>query len=124
MVVVGRYSGKGKGDLLLAGMVNGKQVKMEYPVEFQVESDEYDFIPRLWATRRVGYLLDQIRLHGENKELKEEVTTLAKKYGIVTPFTAYLILEDDRINNVAVNRRLLGGIDTVSYTHLTLPTKA
>ena len=111
MVVVGRYSGKGKGDLLLAGMVNGKQVKMEYPVEFQAESDEYDFIPRLWATRRVGYLLDQIRLHGENKELKEEVTTLAKKYGIVTPFTAYLILEDDRINNVAVNRRLLGGID-------------
>ena len=111
MVVVGRYSGKGKGDLLLAGMVNGKQVKMEYPVEFQAESDEHDFIPRLWATRRVGYLLDQIRLHGENKELKEEVTTLAKKYGIVTPFTAYLILEDDRINNVAVNRRLLGGID-------------
>ncbi|MAY06401.1 MAG: trypsin [Verrucomicrobiales bacterium] len=111
MVVVGRYSGKGKGDLLLAGMVNGKQVKMEYSVEFQAESDEHDFIPRLWATRRVGYLLDQIRLHGENKELKEEVTTLAKKYGIVTPFTAYLILEDDRINNVAVNRRLLGGID-------------
>ena len=111
MVVVGRYSGKGKGDLLLAGMVNGKQVKMQYPVEFQAESDEHDFIPRLWATRRVGYLLDQIRLHGENKELKEEVTTLAKKYGIVTPFTAYLILEDDRINNVAVNRRLLGGID-------------
>ena len=111
MVVVGRYSGKGKGDLLLAGMVNGKKVKMEYPVEFQAESDKHDFIPRLWATRRVGYLLDQIRLHGENKELKEEVTTLAKKYGIVTPFTAYLILEDDRINNVAVNRRLLGGLD-------------
>ena len=111
LVVVGRYSGKGKGDLLLAGLVNGKQVKMEYPVEFVAESDEHDFIPRLWATRRVGYLLDQIRLHGENKELKEEVTTLAKKYGIVTPFTAYLILEDDRRNNVVANRRLLPALD-------------
>jgi len=111
LVVVGRYSGKGKGDLLLAGQVNGKPVKKEYPVEFVDKSDKHDFIPRLWATRRVGYLLDQIRLHGENKELKEEVTTLAKKYGIVTPFTAYLILEDDRVNNVAVNRRLLGGLD-------------
>jgi len=111
LVVVGRYSGKGKGDLLLAGQVNGKPVKKEYPVEFVDESDKHDFIPRLWATRRVGYLLDQIRLHGENKELKEEVTALAKKYGIVTPFTAYLILEDDRVNNVAVNRRLLGGLD-------------
>ena len=111
LVVVGRYSGKGKGDLLLAGMVNGKQVKMEYPVEFLAKSKEHDFIPRLWATRRVGYLLDQIRLHGENKELKEEVTLLAKKYGIVTPFTAYLILEDDRRNDVVANRRLLPALD-------------
>ena len=39
------------------------------------------------------------------------MTTLAKKYGIVTPFTAYLILEDDRRNNVVANRRLLGRID-------------
>ncbi|MDG1833627.1 MAG: hypothetical protein P8J63_10410, partial [Verrucomicrobiota bacterium] len=111
LVVVGRYSGKGKGDLLLAGMVNGKKVKMDYPVEFLAKSKEHDFIPRLWATRRVGYLLDQIRLHGENKELKEEVTLLAKKYGIVTPFTAYLILEDDRRNDVVANRRLLPALD-------------
>ncbi len=111
LVVTGRYSGKGKGDLLLAGLVNGKKVKMEYPVEFLAESKEHDFIPRLWATRRVGFLLDQIRLHGESKELKDEVTTLAKKYGIVTPFTAYLILEDDRRRDVVVNRRLLPGMD-------------
>jgi len=39
------------------------------------------------------------------------VTTLAKKYGIVTPFTAYLILEDDRRRDVVVNRRLLPGMD-------------
>jgi Ca-activated chloride channel family protein len=111
LVVTGRYSGKGKGDLLLAGLVNGKKVKMEYPVEFLAESDDHDFIPRLWATRRVGFLLDQIRLHGESKELKDEVTTLAKKYGIVTPFTAYLILEDDRRRDVVANRRLLPGMD-------------
>jgi Ca-activated chloride channel family protein len=111
LVVTGRYSGKGKGDLLLAGLVNGKKVKMEYPVEFLAESDDHDFIPRLWATRRVGFLLDQIRLHGESKELKDEVTTLAKKYGIVTPFTAYLILEDDRRRDVVVNRRLLPALD-------------
>ena len=111
LVVTGRYSGKGKGDLMLAGLVNGKKVKMEYPVEFLAESEEHDFIPRLWATRRVGFLLDQIRLHGESKELKDEVTTLAKKYGIVTPFTAYLILEDDRRRDVVVNRRLLPALD-------------
>src|SRR5262249_803844 len=57
---------------------------------------------RLWATRRVGFLLDQIRLHGENSELREEATELARKYGIVTPFTAYLILEDETKREVPV----------------------
>ena len=51
----------------------------------------------LWATRRVGYLLDEIRLHGENAELRDEVTVLARKYGIVTPYTAYLIVEDETL---------------------------
>ena len=43
----------------------------------------------------MGYLLEEIRLHGENAELKEEVTELARKYSIVTPYTAYLIVEDE-----------------------------
>ena len=64
-------------------------------MDFPRRDDEHEFIPRLWATRRVGYLLDEIRLHGENSELKDEVTELARKYGIVTPYTAYLIVEDE-----------------------------
>ena len=55
-----------------------------------------DFIPRLWATRRVGYLLEEIRLHGEEGELKDEVIRLSKEYGIMTPYTSYLVLEDDK----------------------------
>ena len=43
----------------------------------------------------LGYLLDEIRLHGESAELRDEVTGLARKYGIVTPYTAYLIVEDE-----------------------------
>ena len=41
------------------------------------------------------YLLDEIRLRGESKELKDEVSDLARKYNIVTPYTAYLIMEDE-----------------------------
>ena len=42
----------------------------------------------------MGYLLEEIRLRGEKPELKEEVVALGKKYGIVTPYTSYLVLED------------------------------
>nr|MCU0406702.1 hypothetical protein [Ignavibacteriaceae bacterium] len=47
--------------------------------------------------RRIGYLLDQIRLNGENKELVDEITQLAREHGIVTPYTSYLIMEDEEI---------------------------
>ena len=50
--------------------------------------------------RGVGYLLDEIRA-GENAELRDEVTDLARKYGIVTPYTAYLIVEDEAAQRAA-----------------------
>jgi Ca-activated chloride channel family protein len=43
--------------------------------------------------RRVGHLLDQIRLNGESKELRDEIVDLGTRYGIVTPYTSYLVLE-------------------------------
>jgi len=95
LVLVGRYSGKGASAVVLEGTVNGARKKFTYEVSFSDETTEHDFIPRLWATRRVGYLLEEIRLHGENAELKEEVSDLARKYSIVTPYTAYLIVEDE-----------------------------
>jgi Ca-activated chloride channel family protein len=102
LVLVGRYSGNGDSAIVLEGTVNGATRKFTYEVDFPRRNDEHEFIPRLWATRRVGYLLDEIRLHGENAELKDEVTELARKYGIVTPYTAYLIVEDEDRRGVPV----------------------
>jgi Ca-activated chloride channel family protein len=106
LVLVGRYKGKGKGDVLLEGTLAGKKTQFEFPITFPAKAD-HSFIPRLWATRRVGYLLDEIRLHGEKKEIKDEVTQLARRYGIVTPYTAYLIIEDEKRRGVPVAQRTL-----------------
>ncbi len=95
LVVVGRYSGHGNSAAVIEGNVNGETKQFSDDIQFPEESSGNDFIPKLWATRRVGYLLDEIRLHGENAELRDEVTDLARKYGIVTPYTAYLITEDE-----------------------------
>jgi Ca-activated chloride channel family protein len=107
LVLVGRYSGHGDSAVLIEGAVNGEMKKFSYESKFPEESSENEFIPRLWATRRVGYLLDEIRLHGENSELRDEATELARKYGIVTPYTAYLIVEDEKRRDVAANMRTM-----------------
>jgi Ca-activated chloride channel family protein len=62
-------------------------------LRFALKEDENDFLPRLWATRRVGWLMEQIRTNGEQKELRDEVVDLGTRYGIVTPYTSYLALE-------------------------------
>jgi len=112
LVVVGRYSGHGHAAVTIEGTVNGVMKKFTDEVEFPSRDTEHDFIPRLWATRRIGFLLDEIRLHGENRELRDEVTDLARKYGVVTPYTAYLIVEDESRRNVPVSARSLQGFDS------------
>ncbi len=112
LVLVGRYSGKGDSAVIIEGTVNSSTKKFTYEVKFPTENSGNEFIPRLWATRRVGYLLDEIRLHGENAELRDEVSDLARKYGIVTPYTSYLILEDEKQRNVPMQSRSLPRLES------------
>ncbi|MCU0292559.1 MAG: VIT and VWA domain-containing protein [Thermoanaerobaculaceae bacterium] len=111
LVVFGRYSGSGDTALTLSGSVNGKPRSFTTEAAFPRRASGNEALARLWATRRVGFLLDQVRLHGESKELKDEVTDLARRYGIVTPYTAYLIVEDEKDRNVPVASRSLQVID-------------
>ncbi len=97
ITVLGRFNKTAGTTITLEGKVNGRTEKFTYKAKFN-QNSEYDFIAPLWATRNVGYLLDQIRLNGTNKELVDEVISLSKKYGIITPYTSYLILEDEKIN--------------------------
>lgn len=107
LVLTGRYSGTGSGTCVIEGDADGTTQKFTAPVTFAKESTGQPFVSRLWASRRVAYLLDEIRLHGENLELKNEVTDLAREFGLVTPYTAYLIMEDEQKRGVASENQVL-----------------
>ncbi|MBN2012056.1 VWA domain-containing protein [candidate division KSB1 bacterium] len=94
LLVIGRFQNSGSTMLSLQGEVNGIAKTYQYQTEFPATNPENDFLPRLWATRKIGYLLDTIRLEGENQELIDEIIVLGKKYGIITPYTSFLIYED------------------------------
>jgi Ca-activated chloride channel family protein len=100
LVVTGRYRGAGPAAIRLTGAVNGQPRAFNYGGQsFAAPGDAASpaaaFIPRLWATRRVGHLLNQIRLHGEQAELIDSVVKLSIRFGIVTPYTSYLVTETE-----------------------------
>ena len=95
LVVVGRYRRGGPAVLTLRGEVNQKPQSFTYEdLTFRREGGE-PFIARLWATRKIGHLLDQIRLHGKDPELVDAVVRLSLRYGIATPYTSFLVEEPE-----------------------------
>lgn len=97
VIVTGRYEGSGAAAVTLSGQAGGKARSFVYEAEFPKVAEDNGFVARVWAVRRIGFLLDEIRLHGEDKELKDEVVKLAVKFGIVTPYTSYLVQEDESL---------------------------
>ncbi len=95
VIIAGRFTpGAGSATIELTGKVNGKPKSFRYPVSFEGRSS-YSFVPRVWAGRKIGYLTDEIRLHGTNDELIEEIVRLSKRYGIITEYTSFLIRDED-----------------------------
>ncbi len=95
LIVLGRYNGKGPSAIKVTGQVGMDTKEFVYELTFPDKTgDDRGFVEHLWARRKVGYLLDQIRANGEKKELVDETVALAKKYGITTPYTSWLIVPD------------------------------
>ncbi|HTG17348.1 MAG TPA: VWA domain-containing protein [Blastocatellia bacterium] len=96
LVIVGRYKNiVSSATVRLTGRTGAREEVFSFAQQsFPEERSDNPFLGRLWATRRVGYLLEQVRLNGENRELKDEIIQLGTRYGIVTPYTSFLVTED------------------------------
>jgi Ca-activated chloride channel family protein len=97
LTVVGRFRDTDdSATITLSGEVGGESRTFVYSnLSFRERAGGEAFIARLWATRRIGDLLNTIRLRGENTELVDSIVNLSLRYGIITPYTSFLIEEDD-----------------------------
>jgi Ca-activated chloride channel family protein len=103
LVLVGRYRQSGPTAVRVSGRVGGEERSFEFPCDLASpgRGGTYDFVEKLWATRRVGDLIDQIDLHGRSKELVDELIALSTRYGILTPYTSFLA--DERVTTFALS---------------------
>lgn len=97
LIVTGRYREGGPATIALTGEVNGQTRTFTFDDLSFASSPRQDaeFIPRLWATRKVGYLLNQLRLNGDNRETIDQIVNLSIRYGIITPYTSFLVEEPE-----------------------------
>jgi Ca-activated chloride channel family protein len=108
VTLIGRYSNDVDLNsvlLKLNGKSGGAVRTYNYAnLRFPLRNEANEYLPRLWATRRVGWLMEQVRSNGEQKELRDEIVDLGTRYGIVTPYTSYLALEGNFVTQNAQDR--------------------
>ncbi len=95
LVWVGRYPAGGKVTVELSGDVNGAARRFNYPEPSLATSGGESAVARLWATRKIGALLTAIRRNGSNPEIIDAIVQLSLEYGVVTPYTSYLVEEPE-----------------------------
>ena len=93
LVLVGRYRGSGTAAGKLTGMLNGEKHQIPFSAEFPAVESQNAFVARLWAQKRIDYLLAQARLHGEHDETRAEVIALSTRYQIVTSYTSLVAVK-------------------------------
>jgi Ca-activated chloride channel family protein len=100
LVWVGRYREAGSIKLTLSGDLTGKRQTYTLTGELSAHSTPgaNSFVEKVWATRRIGELIDEIDLNGNNHELTDELVHLSLKHGIMTPYTSFLA--DERVDLV------------------------
>jgi Ca-activated chloride channel homolog len=104
IVVLGQYTGE--NDTLainLGGDYFGTPRDFDFALKTTNASAANGFVPRLWATRKIAALVEEIRqasadpastgTDARTKELVEQITQLSMRWGVMTPYTSFIATE-------------------------------
>jgi Ca-activated chloride channel family protein len=110
LVLLARYSGDGGATLRFSGRSANGPVEWTQRVSFPDRERGNAFVPRLWATQRVGWLAAEKRRGGDSREIDDEIRTLGERYAIPTEFTSYLVQEPGTVaGNMPMLQNQVGG---------------
>lgn len=123
LVVLARYEGSGTATVVVRGRANGRDVHWSSTRNFPREERENAFVPRLWATQRIGWLAAEKRRNGGSPEIDDEIRRLGERFGIPTEFTSYLVLEPGMVADVS-GRGVQGGFARRSSGSANAPAPA
>lgn len=97
--VLGRYTGSGKGTVVMQGIAGGKRVEHTLPVDMPDAAAGNAVLPSVWARYKVDDLMDRMLTDagrtGEDREsIKQEVEKLGLEHHIMTQYTSFVAIDD------------------------------
>lgn len=116
LVLLGQYKTEEKLSFQLTGNYLGHKRSFRFSFDLAQASFQNAFVPRLWAGRKITFLVDQIRqgsaadnsgsLTGVDifsdprfRELADEILRLSTRFGILSEYTSFLATEGTRLDD-------------------------
>lgn len=117
IVLLGQYREDKPVTFVLEGNLLGEERRFTFTFDFDAASTKNAFVPRLWASRRIAYLIDEIRQAGaaaaddpfatntpivedaRYRELIDEIVRLSTEFGILSEYTSFLATEGTNLGN-------------------------
>lgn len=117
LILLGQYRDERPITFDIAGSFRGGERTFTYTFDMTEASTQNAFVPRLWASRRIAMLVDEVRQAGaellgrpiaagenllarpEFEELAGEILRLSTEFGILTEYTSFLATEGTDLSN-------------------------
>ncbi len=109
LVLFGRFDGDGQSQVSVRGERVGRDLVFSTELMFPEATDANDYIPRLWASRKLGHLERQVWTEGMSESLAEEIREVALRYGLPSRYTAYLVEEPGVVADLPADVDVAGG---------------
>lgn len=124
LILLGQYTSDEPVTFTIAGNFLGEERRFQFTFNLADATTRNAFVPRLWAARRIAYLVDEIRQAGaasgvqpalvgasmlddpRYQELINEIVRLSTEFGVLTEYTAFLATEGTNLadwNNLVLN---------------------
>jgi Ca-activated chloride channel family protein len=91
IILAGRFAKQATGPVRLTATRSGERVEYDWPDVSFTSTAEADYVAAVWAGRKIAWMVDQIRRHGETSEMVAEIVALAQEHGLQTPYTSWLV---------------------------------
>jgi Ca-activated chloride channel family protein len=104
LVIFGHYWGEGVADVRLTGRISGEDKTYQTRFAFPAVATDNPEVERLWAYARVEDALQEINDFGEDADLKQAIIDLGVEYGLVTDYTAMVVVRDEVFDAQGIKR--------------------